>query len=308
LNFISYLFLSHTLIILVSRKLYQIAGIVCGFALIDFGFNFIAIGLPGAREMTSQFIGANLLIGGSAVVFISLFFLLRPSEFSFQQPAPESGTAPDVGVETVVEEQTPPQFRFYKNIEYVGYFLTALGLIAAADLVLQVFIFQIYNEIRWWIEILLVVFGVLSYAIFGSLGRIGAEEERALSVVKPGMTPVRGVETEVPLVESTVPMPEALELRLEQFSLSPSGEYEHKLADYVYDMVSVQAEMINVWRENRTGMRSVYLAGPYELTTELLQEHAKLGESIKIGILSISPESMRGLLDLQKELQTQASS
>ena len=223
MHFISYLFLSHTLIALVSRKLQQIAGIVCGLALIDYGFNFIAIGLPGAREMTSQFIGANLLIGGSAAVFISLFFLLRPSESSSSAQEP----------------------------------------------------------------------------------RIGAKEERALSVAKPNMTPMTGVETVAPLVESTVPIPDTLELRLDQFSRSPSGEYEHKLVDFVYDMISVQPEMVNVWREKRTGMRSVYLAGPYELTTGLLQEHARLGESIRIGILSISAESIQGLLALQKELQTQ---
>ena len=139
-----------------------------GFTLIDYGFDFIAGGLPGAREMTSQFIGVNMLLGGSAVVFISLFFLLGPAQTSIPSSRPESGTVPGIGNETVVEEQTPPQFRFYKNIENVGYFMTALGLFAAADLVLQVFIS--HNEARWWVDaLLLVVSELLAYAIFGSL-------------------------------------------------------------------------------------------------------------------------------------------
>jgi hypothetical protein len=293
---------------LIPRKLYQIVGIVCGFALIDYGFNFIAIGLPGAREMTSQFIGANMVIGGSAAIFISLFFLLRPAQPSVQQPQAEPGAAPEIGVETVVEEQTPPQFRFYKNIEYLGYFMTALGLFSAVDLVLQVFIYQMYNEVRWWVEILLVVFGVLSYAIFVSLGHIGAEEERALVNPQPGMTfSVTSVQAAdvAPVAESSVQVPEVLELQMEQFSRSSSGEYEHKLADCLYDVVSVRPEMVNVWRENRIGMRSVYLAGPYELSSEFLEEHAKLGEPTRIGILSLSGESIQTLLSMQKECQTQ---
>lgn len=294
-----------------SRKLYQILGIVCGFALIDYGFNFIAIGLPGAREMTSQFIGINLLLGGSVVLFIALFFLLRPAQTSIPGSRPESGSAPGIGIETIIEEHTPPQFRFYKNIEYIGYFMTALGLFSAADLVLQVFIYQMYNEARWWVEILLVVFAVLAYAIFGSLGRIGAKEEKALVPTQPGFAPSVASatgENEGPTAESRVQIPEAIELHLDQFSRSLSGEYEHKLTDYIYDMVSIRPEMVNVWRETRTEMRSAYLAGPYELSSEVLEEHAKLGESIRIGILSISTESIRTLLEVQRELQAQVTS
>ncbi|MGA3404640.1 MAG: hypothetical protein ABSD49_02775 [Candidatus Bathyarchaeia archaeon] len=289
---------------MVSRKLYQIIGLVCGFAVIDYGFNFIAIGLPGAREMTSQFVGANLLVGGSAAVFISLFYLLRSNQPSVEQAQP--GIAPDVGIETIVEEETPPQYRFYKNIEYVGYFFAALGLFSAADLMLQVFVYQMYNEVRWWVEVLLVVFGVLAYAIFGSIGRIGAEEERTLSTAQPGMaSPMTTAQTETQMTESASKIPETLELSLDQFSRSPDGEYEHKLTDYIYDMVGVRPEMVNVWREDRKGMRPVYLAGPYELGAELLEEHAKHGEPISIGILSLSTESVQALLSLQKQLQTQ---
>ena len=294
-----------------SRKLYQIIGIVCGFALIDYGFNFIAVGLPGAREMTSQFIGVNLLLGGSAVVFISLFFLLRPAQTFISGSRPESGSAPGIGIETVVEEQTPPQFRFYKNIEYIGYFMTALGLFSAADLVLHVFIYQMYNEARWWVEILLVVFGVLSYAIFGSLGRIGAEEERALVATQPSLAPsMTGAmgKNEGPITESKVQIPETIELHLDQFSRLSSGEYERKLTDHVYDMVSVRPEIVNVWRENRTQMRSAYVAGPYELSSEVLEEHAKFDEPIQVGILSISTESIQALLGMQRELQAQVAS
>ena len=292
--------------ILVSRKLYGIIGLVCGFALIDYGFNFIAIGLPGAREMTSQFVGANLLVGGSAAIFISLFYLLRSDQPSALQPQAQSEIAPDIGVETIVEQETPPQFRFYKNIEYAGYFFAAIGLFSAADLMLQVFVYQMYNEVRWWIEILLVVFGVLAYAIFGSIGRIGAEEERALGTAQPStISPMTTGEAEIHMAESVNKIPETLELSLDQFSRLPGGEYEHKLSDYVYDMVGVRAEMVNVWREDRKGMRPVYLAGPYELGADLLEEHAKHGEPISIGILSLSTESVQALLSLQKQLQAQ---
>jgi len=256
--------------------------------------------------MTSQFVGVNLLLGGSVVVFASLFFLLRPTQLPIPSSRPESGAAPGIGIETIVEEQTPPQFRFYKNIEYVGYFMTALGLFAAADLVLQVFISQMYNEVRWWVEILLVVFGVLAYAIFVSLGRIGAEEERALVTAQPELTPsITSVQGEI---EPKLQIPEVIELHLDQFSQSSTGEYAHKLTDSVYDVVSVRPEIINVWRESRTGMRSAYLAGPYELDSEMLEEHVKNGEPIRIGILSISSESTQELLGIQRELQAQVTS
>ena len=289
-----------------ARKLYQLIGIVAGFALIDYGFNFVAVGLPGAREMTSQFVGVNLLLGGSVVVFISLFFLLRPAQSPVPSSMSESGASPGIGIETVVEEQSPPQFRFYRNIEYVGYFMTALGLFAAVDLVLQIFIPQMYNEVRWWVEVLLVIFGVLAYAIFVSVGRIGGAEERALVTAQPGLAfSMTSVQEET---EAKVQLPELIELHLNQFSRSLSGEYEHKLTDSIYDVVSVRPEMINVWRENRTGIRSLYLAGPYELSSELLEEHAKNGEPIRIGILSVSSETTQELLDVQRELQAPVTS
>lgn len=153
---------------------------------------------------------------------------------------------------------------------------------------------------------MLVVFGVLAYAIFGSIGRIGAEEERALGTAQPSSSsPVTSAQTETQMTEAASKIPETLELSLDQFSRSSGGEYEHKLTDYVYDMVGVRAEMVNVWREERKGMRPVYLAGPYELGAELLEEHAKHGEPISIGILSLSTESVQALLSLQKQLQAQ---
>lgn len=290
-----------------SRKLYQLIGVLVGFAVIDYGFDFIVDGLPGARAMTSQFIGVNMLLGGSAVVFISLFFLLSPAQPSIPSSRPESGAVPGIGIETVVEKQTPPQYRSYKNVEYAGYFMTALALFAAADLVVQVFISQIYNEARSQVEVLLLaVSGVLAYAIFGSLGRLEAGEGRALVTAQPSlalsMTSVQGE------IEPKARIPEVIELHLDQFSRSLSGEYEHKLTEFVYDMVRVRPEMINVWRESRTTMQSTYLAGPYELSSDLLEEHAKNSEPIRIGILSISSESIQELLGMQRELQTQVTS
>jgi hypothetical protein len=285
---------------LVSRGLYQIIGIVTGFALIDYGFNFMTVGLPGARQMTSQFVGANLLIGGSAVVFISLYSLLKTVQPPAAQQGPE-GSAPDVGVELVIEEQSPPQTSFYKNIEYVGYLFTAFGLFSAADLMLQVFIPQLYNEARWWVEILLVTFGMLAYAIFGSIGRIGSEEESKLTI--PQVSTASGttvqVAGEASVKQTVAVLPENLEVHLDQFSRSPSGEYEHKISGTVYDLLYIQPDMITIWREDRGAMRSVYLAGPYELSRELLEGYVRRGEQLSIGILSLSTETAQALLEMQ---------
>jgi hypothetical protein len=279
--------------------------VLVGFALIDYGFNFIAVGLPGARQTASQFVGLNMLLGGSAVVFISLLLLLRPTQTSIPGSQPQSGALPETRIETVAEEQAQPQFRSYEKIEYLGYFITSLGLLAAADLVLQVFVSQLYNEARWSVEVLLLVLSaVLAYAIFGSLSRPGAEEKRALVTTQPGLAPSM---TSVQ-VEAKAEVPEVIELNLKQFSRSSSGEYERKLTDFIYDVVSVRPEMINVWRENRTRMRTEYLAGPYELSSELLEAHAKDGAPIRIGTLSVSIESIQELLSMQRELKAEVRS
>ena len=293
---------------LVSRGLYQIIGIVVGFVFIDYGFNFIAVGLPGARQMTSQFVGANLLIGGSAVVFISLYSLLKTVQPPVPQQGPE-GIAPDVGVELIIEEQSPRQTSFYKNIEYVGYIFTALGLFSAADLMLQVFIHQLYNEARWWVEILLVTFGALAYAIFGSIGRIGSEEERTLTIPQASTASDTTVQAtgEASVRQAAAVLPENLEVHLDQFSRSPSGEYEHKISETVYDVLHIQPDMITIWREDRGAMRSAYLAGPYELSRELLEGYVKRGEQLTIGILSLSTETARALLDMQTPYSTEVS-
>jgi hypothetical protein len=285
---------------LVSRRLYELLGFACGFVLIDYGFSFVAAGFPGARQFTSEFLGANLIVGGSVAVFASLYYLLRPVSVTPPMGAPPTFAQPDVGVETIVEEETPPKSGFYRNIEYVGYFFTVLGLFSAADLVLQVFIRSTYNEGRWWVEILLVTFGVLSYTIFGSIGRLGSQEEAKLSV--PLAQPKLYPENVMPPV--TVPaapsptLPESLEMRVGDFTGSSSGEYERHLSDEIYDVFRMEREGVTVWREDRKGMRSVYLAGPYELSRKLLEDNVKNGMDVRIGILHLSVDSMRELLAL----------
>jgi hypothetical protein len=284
---------------LVSRRIYEFLGFACGFVLIDYGFSFVAGGFPGARQLTSQFLGANLIAGGSVAVFASLYYLLRP--VSVAPPiAPSTLTRPDVGVETIVEEETPPKSSFYRNIEYIGYSFTVLGLFSAADLVLQVFIRSTYNEARWWVEILLVTFGVLSYTIFGSIGRLGSQEEAKLSV--PLAQPKLYQENVTPLVKvptaSNPTLPESLEMQVGDFTRSSSGEYERHLSDEIYDMFRMEREGVTAWREDRKGMRSVYLAGPYELSRKLLEGNVKNGVDVRIGILHLSVDSMRELLAL----------
>jgi hypothetical protein len=287
---------------LLSRRLYEILGFVCGFILIDYGFNFVATGFPGARELTSQFVGANLIAGGSAVVFGSLYYILRPATVSAPGAAQPTLSRPDVGVEMIVEEETPPKSSFYRNISYVGYFFTFLGLISAADLVLQVFIRSTYNETRWWVEILLVTFGVLSYTIFGSIGHLGFEEEAKLTVVPAESRPVPVSLTQAETSPATAVMayPELLEVEVANFTKSASGEYERHLSGEVYDAFRIERDMITIWREDRRGMRSVYLAGPYELSRGLLEEHLKRGEALTIGPLNLSVDSMRELLAMQE--------
>jgi hypothetical protein len=284
---------------LVSHRLYQTLGIACGFIAIDYGFGFVAAGFPGARELTSQLLGVNLILAGSALVFASLYYLLRPASAPAPQ-ATEPIVRPDVGVETVVEEETPPKSNFYKNIEYIGYFFTVLGLFSAADLVLQVFIRSLYNEALWWIEILLATFGILSYTILGSIGRLGSQEEAKLSVplAQPELHP-EDVTAAVSTPTAAGPtLPDSLEINVRDYTKLSNDEYERHLSEKVYDMFRMGPERITAWREDRKGMRSIYLAGPYELSHRLLEDSVKQGQELRVGILRLSVDSTRELLGL----------
>jgi len=290
-----------------------------GFVLIDYGFNAVSVGIAGAGAFTSQFLAANLILGGSILIFVSIYYLLKP--VSPSPPARLSGQPvgprPDVGVELIVEEQTPPKPGFYKNIMYIGYFFTLLGLVSAADLALQVFIRSTYNEARWWVEVLLVVFGVLSYTIFGSVGRLGAQEEAQLAGIpsptiqpktvpqptsEPPLAPIMGpVATEVASQGSGAPGP--LVLRPAEFTRNSEGEFERHLSRESYDMFRVGPDMITVWREDRRGMRSIYLAGPYELSRQMLAEHLKNQEELRVGELIVSPDAIGKLLKLSESVR-----
>jgi len=298
---------------MVSRRLFQALGLAAGFVLVDYGFNLIAAGLPGARAFTSEFLAANLLVGGSALVFVSLYYLLKPITPPSTAAPQQVSARPDVGVEFIVEEATPPKPGFYKTIEYIGYFFAFLGLISAADLVLQVFIRSIYNEARWWVEVLLVTFGVLSYTIFVSIGRLGAQEEARLN--KMHETPRMSPEVIVSTTEGThmtgsstaasTVTSELMELNLAEFNPTPTGEYERHLIGDSFDMFRVDPEVITVWREDRKGIRSNYLAGPYELTRKMLEEHASGGQELRIGHLLASTDTVRALLALQGKATAQ---
>jgi hypothetical protein len=297
---------------LVSGRLYQVFGLVCGFVLLDYGFEFIALGFPGARAFTSQFLGTNLLLGGSALIFVSLYYLLKPTTPPMTPTVPVQ-TPPGrlyVRVERIVEEETPPKAGFYKKIEYIGYLFAFLGLVSAADLVLQVFVRSIYNEARWWVEVLLVTFGVLSYTIFGSIGRLGAQEEAKLTPqvgtkLVAAAEPVVAAQAEVvPSMQSAEAEP--LALNPEDFTRSPMGDYERHLSGDSYDMFRVERDMITVWREERREIRSIYLVGPYELNRKMLEEYAGSGQELKIGYLVLLPQAVRALLALQEKPTAEA--
>jgi len=282
---------------LVSHRLYEILGLAAGFILIDYGFSLTAIGFPGARQVTSQFLGVNLLVGGSVLVFIALYYFMKPNAAQAQVASSQIG-APDVGIELVVEDTPGPQVSFYRHIEYIGYFFTLLGLFSAADLLLQVLVPPFYGEARWWIEVLLVTFGVLAYTILGSVGRIGSQEEAKLASRSHISTAEHATSTNAER-PATPSYPEVLEVNLDQFSRSASGEYEHHLIGNVYDMLRIEPELITIWREERQGIRSLYVAGPYELKKEFLQEHLARGEELRIGNLSLSLDATRRLVELQ---------
>jgi hypothetical protein len=65
-------------------------------------------------------------------------------------------------------------------------------------------------------------------------------------------------------------------------------------------MFRVEPEIITVWRENRSGIRTDYLAGPYELSHELMHMYADRGEELRVGHLSLSVDTLRDLLHLQE--------
>ena len=300
---------------MVSGRIYEALGLALGFVLIDYGFNFIATGLQGARAFTSQFLGTNFLVGGSAIVFVSLYYLLKPEievAKTFATEAQPGASHPDVGVGLVIEEATPPKPGFYKKMEYVGYTFATLGLFSAADLVLQLLIRSTYNELRWWIEVLLVVFGVLAYTIFGSIGRLGAQEEAKLATpptlpkltheptVIPATTTPSSSPTAAPAEAAEAPV-DLFVLTLADFSKSPTGEYERHTSGNAYDLIRIDRDLVTVWREDRRGLRSVYLAGPYELSHKLLEEQVKSGGEIKIGNLTIAVDAIRTLLDLESQ-------
>ena len=247
--------------------------------------------------LTSQFVGGSLALGGSATVFVALYSLLSPPIPPANVTQEPVGAAPDISAEIIVEEQTGSQFAFYKHIEYIGYFFTAIGLVSGADLILQVFIRQLYNETRWWIEVLLVTFGVLSFAIFGSIGRIGALEEREMASRIQQTTQPTPLEPVGSSGSSEVPqIPTMIEVHLPDFVKSTSGDFEHRLSERIYDMIRVQPDMISIWREERQEIRAVYLAGPYELTKDHLEEQLKRGEELKVGIVSLPLDVIQDLL------------
>jgi len=292
-----------------SRKLWEVIGLAAGFILIDYGFNVIAVGLHGAREFTSQFVGLNLIVGGSVVVFGSLYYLLKPAvKQAAVVPTPVAG-APNVGVEVIVteERESGPKIGFYKTIECIGYFFTFLGLISAADLVLQAFIPVLYNELRFWVEVLLVTFGVLSYAIFGSIGHLGAQEERVLEPTAPVRAPAPPQVSTMPPATAVAAYPDQIVVRFGEFAKSEAGEYECHLSENVYDMLRIEPVGITVWREDRRGLRSIYMAGPYELRWKLLEDYANRGEEVRIGSLILPPETLRELLGSQIRVQEQGS-
>jgi hypothetical protein len=167
-----------------------------------------------------------------------------------------------------------------------------------------VFIPALYNEARWWTEILLATFGILSYTIFSSVGRFGAKEEAELAAQMPTQTsePTAAQPHQPESGKPPPPLyPESLEVSLGEFKVSDAGGYERHLVANIFDMIRVEPETVTIWREDRQGIRSIYLAGPYELKRNLMEDYAKRGEDLKIGYLSLSVGTVRELLNVQQK-------
>ncbi len=98
---------------------------------------------------------------------------------------------------------------------------------------------------------------------------------------------------------------EPMELNLADFTPTATGDYERHLSEDSFDMFRVDREVITVWREDRKGIRSNYLAGPYELTRKMLEEYANGGQELSIGHLILSVDTVRALLALQGKVTPQ---
>jgi hypothetical protein len=99
-----------------------------------------------------------------------------------------------------------------------------------------------------------------------------------------------------------------MELKLAEFNLNATGDYERHLIGNSFDMFRVDREVVTVWREDRKGIRSNYLAGPYELTRKILEEYASGGQELRIGHLIASADTVRALLALQGKVAAEQPS
>jgi len=287
---------------MIIRRICELLGFISGLVLIVYGFSFLASGLPGAHISTSQFVAFNLLIAGSIVVFTSLYFLLRPTAVSTTGTGQPVTAPPNVEIELISDaEDTSSHYGLYTNLKHIGYLFTALGVFAAADLTLQVFIRSFYNEIRWWLEILLVTFGVLSYAIFATIGRLGAQEEPQTARPSSQTAAELVTATASPQQLETYRLDDTLRIDLAAFARGDSGELERKLVDNVYDMIRVEPRGVIIWREERRGFRTVYLSGPYEIDWERITEAIAENRELSVGLLHLSSQAMHDLLSLRGE-------
>jgi hypothetical protein len=71
-------------------------------------------------------------------------------------------------------------------------------------------------------------------------------------------------------------------------------------------MLHPERDIVTVWREDRRGIRSTYLAGPYELSRDMLEECVRNGQELKIGNLILSPDAARAVLELQEKPESAA--
>jgi len=92
-------------------------------------------------------------------------------------------------------------------------------------------------------------------------------------------------------------------LRPAEFTRNSEGEFERHLSRESYDMFRVGPDIITVWREDRRGMRSIYLAGPYELSRQMLAEHLKNQEELRVGELIVWPDVIGELLKLSESVR-----
>jgi hypothetical protein len=210
--------------------------------------------------------------------------------------------------------ETGRSYFFYKNLEYISYFATALAVVTMMDLGIQFLLATPRPDGIVVTEALVVVFGALTLIIFGPLGLTSAKECRATFEVATGRSLSREslgsleeVAREVGETVNAVLLPpekssikQPLVLNPNEFTAITHALFERNFAGPLFDYFDVTSEGIRVWREKRVGPNPRYLIGPYLITWDRLHEASAAGSAIEIGSMCVEPNALGKLLEYKE--------